>query len=137
MSARREILRWGALLAALVALGLLLTTVDRIRLSRAARAQAAALTGGDPERGRALMVRYGCSTCHAAPGVWPAAQGVGPSLAGLSRRMYMAGVLLNTPDNLIAWIVDPRGIDPRTAMPRTGITEPEARDVAAFLYSAD
>lgn len=60
---------------------------------------------------------------------------MGPPLDGLSRRVYVASVLLNTSDNLIAWIVDPPGIDPHTAMPRTGITEPEARDVAAFLYS--
>jgi len=136
MSASREILRWGALLAVLSALGAALAAGDRIRLSQAARAQAAELTGGDPERGRALMVRYGCSTCHAMPGVWPAAKGVGPPLHDLSQRTYVAGVLLHTPDNLIAWIVDPPGIDPPTAMPRTGVTEPQARDVAAFLFSA-
>jgi len=135
MSASREILRWGAVLAALVALGVALAAGDRLRQSHAARDQAAALTGGDPDHGRSLMVRYGCSTCHATPGSWPKAGGVGPPLDDLSQRVYVAGVLLNTPENLIAWIVDPPAIDPQTAMPRTGITEPEARDVAAFLYS--
>jgi cytochrome c1 len=41
----------------------------------------------------------------------------------------------NTPHNLVAFIADPRSIDPKSAMPRTGITPAEARDVAAYLYS--
>jgi hypothetical protein len=40
----------------------------------------------------------------------------------------------NTPDNLVHWIVDPRGLNPKTRMPGTGIPEPAARDIAAYLY---
>jgi cytochrome c1 len=36
---------------------------------------------------------------------------------------------------MVRWIVNPPFIDPLTAMPATGITEAEARDVAAYLYS--
>ena len=32
------------------------------------------------------------------------------------------------------WIVNPKQFDPRTAMPVTGISLGEARDVAAYLY---
>ena len=68
--------------------------------------------------------------------VWWAADGlVGPPLAGVGGRAYIAGVLTNTPDHLIRWIVDPVGVDPLTAMPITGVSEREARDIATFLYT--
>jgi cytochrome c1 len=44
-------------------------------------------------------------------------------------------VLYNTPDNLMLWIRNPPGVDPLTAMPDTGVTEGDARDIAAFLYT--
>jgi len=95
---------------------------------------ARALTGGDPERAPALAVRYGCAGCHTMPGILGADGTVGPPLAGLRERVFIAGVLPNTADNLIAWIEQPRRFSPRTAMPATGITTSEARDVAAWLY---
>jgi cytochrome c1 len=65
----------------------------------------------------------------------PGAQGkVGPTLSDLREQVYIGGVVRNTPDNLVGWIVDPQHFSPGSAMPRTGITEGEARDVAAFLY---
>lgn len=96
---------------------------------------AAALTGGDLRRGPELMVRYGCSGCHTIPGV-PGADGkVAGPLSDMRERVFIGGVARHTPEALIRWIVDPRMLSPRTAMPATGITEAEARDVAAFLYA--
>lgn len=96
---------------------------------------ARAITGGDPSRAPALMRRYGCAGCHTIPGV-PGGDGqVGASLAGLRHRVYIAGVTANSPDNLVRWIVAPQAFAERTAMPATGITEAEARDVAAYLYA--
>jgi cytochrome c1 len=93
------------------------------------------ITGGDPARAPGLLRHYGCAGCHTIPGV-PGADGkVGAPLAGLRSRVYIGGVVPNTAENLIAWLRDPRALSPRTAMPATGITETEARDVAAFLYS--
>jgi cytochrome c2 len=60
---------------------------------------------------------------------------VGPPLAGVANRVYLGGVVTNTPENMIAWIVDPRAIDPQTAMPVTGISAEDARDVTAYLYT--
>ncbi|MBV9786106.1 MAG: cytochrome C, partial [Acidisphaera sp.] len=60
---------------------------------------------------------------------------VAPPLAGLRKRVYIGGVMRNTPENLIAWIVDPRSISPHSAMPVTGISRREARDVATYLYA--
>ena len=98
-------------------------------------AEAAALTGGDPVRGRAAMRAYGCVSCHTIPGVTGAQALVGPSLAGIAERSYIGGVLTNSPENLVRWIRDPRGVDPRTAMPDVGVSERDARDIAGYLYS--
>jgi cytochrome c2 len=93
------------------------------------------MTGGDPLRAPAYLRRYGCTGCHQVPGIRAPGGRVGPSLAGVGGRLYIAGRLPNTPGNMVAWIVDPPAFSPRTAMPVTGITETEARDVAAYLYT--
>ncbi|MGL9622400.1 cytochrome c [Bradyrhizobium sp. U531] len=96
---------------------------------------ARAMTGGDPSRAPELIRRYGCAGCHSISGI-PGGDGkVGGPLDGLRARVYIAGVANNTPDNLIQWIVTPQAFSPRTAMPATGITEKEARDVAAYFYA--
>ena len=96
---------------------------------------ARSLTGGDPARAPVLMTRYGCGGCHTIPGV-PGADGqVGPNLSGLRARVFVGGVARNDAGNLIDWIVNPRALSPRSAMPSTGISPAEARDVAAFLYT--
>jgi cytochrome c len=96
---------------------------------------ARALTGGNPAHASLLVTRYGCGGCHTIPGL-PATDGkVGPPLGGLRQRVFIAGVLPNTADNLINWIVEPRAYSPGSAMPVTGISKAEARDVAAWLYA--
>jgi cytochrome c1 len=95
------------------------------------------VAGGDPERGRSVLAdyRYGCGSCHSIPGVKGARGTVGPPLHGMGVRAYVAGRLPNEPGNLVAWILNPRRFDPESAMPATGITEAEAQDVAAYLYT--
>lgn len=89
----------------------------------------------DAERGKVLIQQYGCSACHTVPGV-PGARGrVGPRLDQLSTKIYIAGVLPNSPQNLVFWIQHPQEVDPRTAMPDLGVSEKDARDIAAHLYS--
>jgi len=96
---------------------------------------ARAMTGGDPAHAPDIMRRYGCGGCHTIPGLAGADGQVGPPLTGLVHRVYIGGIANNSPDNLVAWIVSPQTFAPRTAMPATGITEAEARDVAAYLYA--
>ena len=96
---------------------------------------ARALTGGDPDRGRLAIRHHGCGACHDIPGVGGAVASVGPPLGGLARRSYLAGRLPNTTDNLIRWIRDPQGVVPGNAMPPLGISEPDGRDIAAYLYT--
>jgi cytochrome c2 len=99
------------------------------------RDRAIAATGGNPERGRDLINTFGCSGCHLIPNIpGPAGMG-GPPLDDMTDRAFIAGVVPNTADALIDWIVDPQRFDRDTAMPRTGISERQARDVAAYLLS--
>jgi cytochrome c len=98
-------------------------------------ANAAALTGGDPHAGRRKARELGCGSCHTIAGVPGAHSMVGPPLTGIGGRMYIAGVLTNTPDHMVTWIRDPRSVDSATAMPDVGASERDARDIAAYLYA--
>ncbi len=92
-------------------------------------------TGGDPERGAEAIRKYGCDTCHIIPGIRGPAAHVGPPLNAIAQRTFLAGELPNTPMNMQNWIRDPRATEPRTAMPNVGVTEADARDIAAYLYT--
>jgi putative membrane protein len=96
---------------------------------------AAEMTGGTPARGREAIRSYGCPACHTIPGIAGAKSLVGPPLAGIASRSYIAGVLSNTPTHMIEWLRDPPGIDSKTAMPNMHVTERDARDIAAYLYT--
>ncbi|MBO1113515.1 c-type cytochrome [Bordetella petrii] len=98
---------------------------------------AAELRLGDAQAGRQALQQYLCITCHAIPGVVGAKHHVGPPLGGIAHQRYIAGVLPNTPANMVRWLRDPTAIDPATAMPNLGISEQDARDIAAFLYTLD
>lgn len=99
------------------------------------RAAVVEVPGGNAENGRRALQSWGCGSCHTIPGV-PGAEGkVGPRLDQLAEQRYIAGILLNTPDNLVRWIMDPQEIQPGNAMPDTGVVEGTARDMAAYLYS--
>jgi cytochrome c len=101
---------------------------------RGAEQEARAVTGGDPARGRQALRLYGCHTCHTIAGV-PGAHGmIGPVLDRMSRRASSAG----RPADLsarIQWIRDPQGIGGPTVMPNMGVSEQDARDIAAYLYT--
>ncbi|MBK8020793.1 MAG: c-type cytochrome [Chloroflexi bacterium] len=91
--------------------------------------------GGDSALGRAAIRSYGCGSCHSIPGVTGANSLVGPPLNEFYKRHYIAGNLPNQADNLIRWIMNPQAIEPGTAMPYMGVTEADARHIAAYLYS--
>jgi cytochrome c1 len=91
--------------------------------------------GGDPQRGPGLIVAYGCAACHTVPGVSGANGNVGPPLTRFGGRTYIAGMLRNSPANLVRWIRDPQGVVPGNAMPNMGVSDAEARDIAAYLYT--
>jgi cytochrome c2 len=91
--------------------------------------------GGDPQRGPAAIRSYGCGSCHQIPGVAGAAARVGPPLDELIQRASLAGQLPNTGENLVRWIEHPQRHRPGTLMPEMNVSEGDARDIAAYLYS--
>jgi cytochrome c len=93
------------------------------------------VSGGDDKRGREFIDRYGCGTCHVVPGIGRAQGLVGPPLDGIAHRSYVGGRLPNTPDNIVLFIRHPQQVVPGSAMPDLGVSEPEARDMAAYLYT--
>lgn len=91
--------------------------------------------GGEVARGAELLRGYTCGGCHVIPGVSGADGQVGPPLTDWVERQYIAGAIWNSPENLIVWLMDPQAVEPGTAMPDMGVTEEEARHMAAYLYS--
>ena len=115
--------------------GLMLSVTACNVMSDAEAREAIAMTGGDPARGQVIIRKYGCQSCHTIPGVEGAEAIVGPPLAGIAGRTYISGVMQNTPDNMVQWILDPPRVDSLTAMPNVGVTRADARHIAAYLYT--
>ena len=88
----------------------------------------------DPQAGRTAIERHGCTSCHAIPGLREPEARVGPPLADLAARRYIAGDEPNTPDVLVRWLQDPQAIEPGTLMPDVDVSPDEARDIAAYLH---
>ncbi len=79
------------------------------------------------------MREYGCTSCHIIPGVAGTASTVGPSLSHMGNRTDIAGVISNTPENLVRWIQHPQQIHPGSAMPEMHVTFEDARTIAHYL----
>ena len=88
---------------------------------------------GDPAAGARAIDAYGCGACHTIPGIRSADSLVGPPLTGWGERTFIAGTLANDVENLVTWLQDPDEVRPGTAMPDLGITDADARDIAAYL----
>jgi cytochrome c len=96
-----------------------------------------AVPGGEAARGKALMAQYQCGACHAIPGVAAARGTAGPPLTSFGQRSYIAGHIPNQPQNLVRWLLDPPAMVPGTTMPSLGLSDEEARHMAAYLYSLE
>ncbi len=92
-------------------------------------------TGGVAALGVQVIQEKNCGSCHTITGIRTARGLVGPPLTLFGRRTFIAGELPNTPDNLVNWIRSPQSVNPKTAMPALGLTDQQARDVAAYLYT--
>jgi cytochrome c2 len=88
---------------------------------------------GNPDRGSELISKLGCGSCHVIPGIEDADGMVGPPLDHIASRQYVAGVLRNTPDDMVTWVRHPQQVVPGNAMPDLGISEADGRDIAAYL----
>lgn len=88
---------------------------------------------GDAAHGQKLITRLGCGSCHVIPGIGEADGMVGPPLDHIASRGYLAGMLRNTPDDMVTWLRHPQRIVPGNAMPDLGLSEAEGRDITAYL----
>ena len=85
---------------------------------------------------KALIATH-CAACHTVPGVAAAVGHVGPSLAGIARQQIIAGKYPNDPATMQCWLMHPQAMLPGTAMPEMGLTQDQARTIAAYLYTLD
>jgi cytochrome c1 len=61
---------------------------------------------------------------------------VGPDLTHVGARAEIAGTLANDPELMVRWLMHPQALKPGSGMPEQGVTERDARDMAAYLYTS-
>ena len=93
------------------------------------------VAGGHASDGKRAMQTYGCGGCHVIPGVDGASGNVGPPLTGMGSRRTIAGLLPNEPASLIRWIQYPQDVLPGNVMPNMSVSDQDARDIAAYIYT--
>jgi cytochrome c2 len=101
------------------------------------------LKGADLGKGRQLVEAKGCGSCHVFTGA-PIQASAPPSMdpREFDRAFKLAPDLRvtrerTTPARLLAWLEDPKAVKPDSAMPKIALTPAEAKDIAAFLWSAE
>lgn len=78
-----------------------------------------------------------CAGCHAIRGT-EAAGAHAPDLTHLkSRRRLAAGLLTNTPDHLMDWIIHAQQLKPGSRMPSIDLSKAESSALAVFLSKLD
>jgi len=86
----------------------------------------------DTAAGAQLFMMKGCIGCHSLNATVP--MGIGPNLAGIGRRLYIAaGWLENTDANLAKWIQHPQTVKHGVLMPDLGVTDAEAQSLVVYL----
>ena len=84
--------------------------------------------------GQKLFAAKGCVGCHSLDAVHPMMGLIGPNLANVGSRSYIAaGTLRNTDANMAHWIMDPQGVKPGAKMIFLGIKPDEAKALVAYL----
>ena len=115
---------------------LLLLLAAACNRDRAEQTQPAPPPIGNAERGKMLAGQYGCNVCHITPGVEGPQGALGPSLVGIASRPAISnGTVQNTPENLVQFVQNPSALNPASAMPPSGVTPADAKDIAAYLMT--
>jgi mono/diheme cytochrome c family protein len=91
----------------------------------------------DAQRGKKALEQYACVTCHEIPWVVGSNSPVGPPLAHIAKRTFIAGVLPNNTENMTRWLIAPQEVKPGTAMPDLHLRVRDAKDIAAYLATLD
>ena len=94
---------------------------------------------GDTRKGAQLFQQLTCVSCHYIANSNTgavAAPNVGPNLTHMgTRQVLAAGVLTNTPKNMVIWLKNPQEIKPGVHMPNFNLTDDEANDLSVYLES--
>lgn len=89
------------------------------------------------ERAHIMFRQYACDNCHIIGGMVGPKTHIGPSLEYWRERKYIGGILPNTHDNLVRWIVAPQDFSPHTMMPDLDVIEPHAQQMARYLMTEE
>ena len=106
------------------------------RLQQQGAAADSAQAPGDPlyAQGEQLFKTKGCLGCHALQAKGAPTGLIGPNLANVGSRAYIAaGWLKNTDANLEQWIQNPQALKKGVLMPNLGVTAEEAKALRAYL----
>ncbi|HUF36437.1 MAG TPA: cytochrome c oxidase subunit II [Gemmatimonadales bacterium] len=129
--------RMQTLVAPTAAGGAAAPGTDSLRTASAgASLQAQGAAPADPlfAQGEQLFKTKGCLGCHSLQAKGAPVGLIGPNLANVGARGYIAaGWLKNTDANLEEWIRNPQGLKKGVLMPNLGVTAEEARALRAYL----
>jgi cytochrome c oxidase subunit 2 len=112
------------------------TAVAGARVQQKGDTAAAAPAGSDPlyAQGEKLFTAKGCIGCHSLQAYEAPTGLVGPNLANVGARSYIAaGWLKNSDENLERWIRNAQAVKVGVLMPNLGVTADEARALRTFL----
>jgi cytochrome c oxidase subunit 2 len=85
-------------------------------------------------QGEQLFRTKGCIGCHSLQAKGAPTALIGPNLANVGERAYIAaGWLRNTDANLEAWIQNPQALKKGVLMPNLGVKPDEAKALRAYL----
>jgi len=85
-------------------------------------------------QGQKLFLMKGCVGCHSLVALNAPKGLLGPNLANVGARTYIAaGTLPNNDENLAHWIRFPQDVKHGVLMPNLGVSEDEAKALVAFL----
>ncbi len=92
-------------------------------------------SSGDPIAvGAKIFANSPCTACHMVAGV--SSGHLAPNLTHFGSRTTMAaGTLENNPDNVVAWVRNPKKLKPGAQMPPLGLSDEQASQLAAYLES--
>jgi len=90
--------------------------------------------GGLARAGEQVYTTSACTTCHTVAGF--SSGYIGPNLTHFGSRSTLgAATIVNTPDNLAAWLRNPEALKPGAQMPPLGLRGEELADLVAYLES--
>jgi cytochrome c1 len=90
---------------------------------------------GDARTGQVIITQQACGACHRIPGISGAEGTAGPALDHFASQPKIAGVLPNTPAALEQFLLAPETVVKDGAMPNMALSQTQARQIAAYLYT--